>query len=236
MDTCGRNTFDTLCSTWRDQLKTPFEGPHIKKDNDTVDLLLSNLLEDIWLQCERLFKQSEISAANMKFTTDNFCLHVMNQLISTHNQLYDIKRKSQKNAALCQETLYNITYCTDKTLSIHGFTELSNQDVSKMPIEHEKNSRQLVRPGHFYLHQNHQSSKCLDENSAKEDSEHGSNKIEITGNIPMSHRLVILKPVKYKSKNALPFFLDERNSSFSVLRLLPKRIRPSNYAKKGFAL
>jgi hypothetical protein len=212
-------TFDTLCSTWRE---TPFEGP-----NDTVDLLLNNLLEDIWLQCERLFKQSAMPAVHMKFATDHFCLHVMNQLISTHNRLYDIRRKSQET--LCQET------CTDKALSMHDFTEVSNQDISKMsqPIEHEKNSRQLVSPDHSY--QNQQSSKCLDQLGTKEGSDHGSNKIEITGNIPLGHRSIILKPFRYKSKMALPSFLDERNSRFSILRFLPKRISPS-YAKKGFAL
>jgi hypothetical protein len=206
------NTFDTLCSTWKE---ASFEGP--KKDNESVDLLLSNLLEDIWLQCERLFKQSEMPAAHMKFATDHFCLHVMNQLISTHNELYDIRRKSQET--LCQET------CTDKALS--------NQDISKMSIEHEKNSIQLVSPGHS--HQNQPSSKCLDKHS-KEGSDHGSNKIEITGNVPLGHRSIILKPFKYKSKKALPFFLDERNSRFSLLRFFPKRIRPSYHAKKGFAL
>jgi hypothetical protein len=76
-------------------------------------------------------------------------------------------------------------------------------------------------------------------NSTKEeDPEQGSSKIggKKTESIPMGHRSVIIKPIKYKSKKALPlFFLAERNSSFSILRFLPKRIRPS-YTKKGFAL
>ncbi|KAI8882879.1 hypothetical protein K501DRAFT_315315 [Backusella circina FSU 941] len=167
----SHNTFDTLCSTWRDQLEiTPLKTTSNQKVNvnDSVDLLLSNLLEDIWSQCERLFKQSEISAANMKFTTDNFCLHVMNQLISTQNKLYTIRRrKSQENMFSMDPQMPNkenvctnnnnrfshVIPCTNKTFSssVNGIKyleylkqndlQLNKISHSQWIVEFEKNRR-----------------------------------------------------------------------------------------------